>query len=324
MKTNRIIKNMAALALLSAFSLQPSALLGQGSLTPPGPPAPTMKSADQIEPRTPISSAPFIISASGSYYLTTNLTVSSGNAITIATNNVTLDLMGFTIVSIASSASGNGILLTNSLSDTTIVNGHIRSGVTNNGSGVYTGTGFAYGIFSASPLVNVVISKVSVAGVLDDGIYLGHGNGTLVEACTVKTAGDNGILASIIKGSAAIGCGGYGIYGDQVADCQAISSAGEGIYASTTALNCYGNSSVWGLRAGTLALNCFGQSGSGDGLWANIALNCYGYSYSGRGLAANMANSCWGDSVIGTGLTATYGNFCFGSSVSVTTKYNMP
>jgi formylglycine-generating enzyme required for sulfatase activity len=31
MKTNRIIKNLAALALLSAFSLQPSALLGQGT-----------------------------------------------------------------------------------------------------------------------------------------------------------------------------------------------------------------------------------------------------------------------------------------------------
>jgi hypothetical protein len=42
--------------------------LAQGSLTPPpGAPAPTMKTLDQIEARTPISSAPFTISAPGSY-----------------------------------------------------------------------------------------------------------------------------------------------------------------------------------------------------------------------------------------------------------------
>jgi hypothetical protein len=42
-----------------------------------------MKSLDQIEARTPISSAPFTISAPGSYYLTTNLTTAVSNAILI-------------------------------------------------------------------------------------------------------------------------------------------------------------------------------------------------------------------------------------------------
>ena len=41
------------LILLSALLLPPSAF-GQGSLTPPGAPTPTMKTLDQIEPRTPI------------------------------------------------------------------------------------------------------------------------------------------------------------------------------------------------------------------------------------------------------------------------------
>src|SRR5262249_30290848 len=80
-----------------------SLVISQGPLTPPGAPAPTMKTLDQIEARTPISSAPFTITNSGSYYLTTNLSVSTGNAITIATNGVTLDLNGFTISSTAAS-----------------------------------------------------------------------------------------------------------------------------------------------------------------------------------------------------------------------------
>jgi len=37
-----------------------------------------MKTLDQIEPRTPISSAPYTISASGAYYLTNNLALRGG------------------------------------------------------------------------------------------------------------------------------------------------------------------------------------------------------------------------------------------------------
>jgi len=219
---------LLCLALLSTLNSQLSTAFAQGSLTPPGAPAPTMKSADQIysklDPRTPISSAPFIITNSGSYYLTTNLTVSSGDGIDINTNGVTLDLMGFTISSTtANPPSGTGILLNSGLSDITILNGHIRGGVTNNGSGVFSGSGFGNGIYySYNPPRNVVISKVSVAGVLGEGInVVGGGNSqwpplrsgfaTVVEDCTVTTAGGGGISASTIKSSAAIGCG--GMYG---------------------------------------------------------------------------------------------------------------
>jgi hypothetical protein len=288
MKTKLVL-----LALVSTFSLQPSTLLAQGSLTPPGAPAPTMRTLTQVEPRTPISSAPFTISVSGSYYLTTNLTVSSGNAITIAANGVTLDLNGFTISSTAASATGYGISLNSSLSDITIVNGHICSGVTNNGSGIYSGSGFAIGIgYTANAPTNVVVSKVSVSGVLSRGIYLGTGNTTVVEACTVTTAGYSGIAASTIKDSVGNDCGNNmaAIWGDQVANCRGISVGGNGVTASATALNCYG------------------QSSSGMGLSATIAQNCYGYSTSGVGLSATIANSCW----IGHGTT------------NIAYKYNMP
>src|SRR5438034_6089887 len=83
---------------------------GQGGLTPPGPPAPTMKSLAQIEPRTPISSAPYIITNSGSYYLTTNLYAASGDGITISANNVTVDLNGFALTG---NSSSSGIYFSN-------------------------------------------------------------------------------------------------------------------------------------------------------------------------------------------------------------------
>src|SRR3954454_12050055 len=99
-------------AALCILCLSCSALFGQGPLPPPGPPGPTMKTLDQIdgkldsidaklEKRTPISSLPFSINSSGSYYLTGNLqfTAASGHAITISVSNVTLDLMGFTLSS---------------------------------------------------------------------------------------------------------------------------------------------------------------------------------------------------------------------------------
>jgi hypothetical protein len=63
-----------ALAANLAASL---VLHGQGSLTPPGAPAPTMKALDQIEPRTPVFALPYAINSSGAYYLMANLTMAA-------------------------------------------------------------------------------------------------------------------------------------------------------------------------------------------------------------------------------------------------------
>src|SRR6516162_11211138 len=136
---------LAAFALFCSSIILPASLLAQGSLTPPGPPAPTMKTLDQIEARTPISSAPYTISQPGSYYLTTNVTTAVSNAIFITVSGVSLDLNGFTISSSVADAANGGtaIMLASGLSDITIVNGHIVGGVTNNAS-VYGSSGFGY------------------------------------------------------------------------------------------------------------------------------------------------------------------------------------
>ena len=88
-----------ALGFLSTLNPQLSTCFAQGSLTPPGAPAPTFKTLQQVEPRTPISAIPITLNNSGSYYLTTNLTqTSSSSGITILANDVTIDLNGFALI----------------------------------------------------------------------------------------------------------------------------------------------------------------------------------------------------------------------------------
>jgi len=315
--------------LVSSFFILHSSF-GQGALTPPGAPAPTMKSLAQIEPRTPISSAPYIISSPGSYYLTTNLTVSSGDAITIATNGVFLDLSGWTISSSTASASATyGVKINGGLKNLTIENGFIQSGVTNNGAAVYSGSGFGYGISYVVPApVNVLVSKVSVSGCLYDGINLGTGESEIVESCTVRTVGNGGIRASTVKSSGAKDCGASAITGDQVSDCRGQSSSGGyGVYASATALNCYGSSGTGVGLGAFVALNCQGVSSTSYGIFADYnAQNCYGSSTTGTGLYANNASFCTGYRSGGTAIQATIANGCIAANGStvITYKYNMP
>ena len=280
---NRIVTSLCVLcATLSAIQRASA----QGSLTPPGAPAPTMLTLSQIEPRTPITSVPYTISTPGSYYLTTNLTVTTGSAITITTSWVTLDLNGFTVSSSAGSPNGTGILLAGGNTDITILNGHIQ------------GTGFANGIYPAG-CSNVRVAGVSVSGCLNYGIILGNANSTVVESCTVQNIGVTGIQASSVSHSSAYQCGGTAII-------------------ANTAENCYGNcsGSTVGLFAG-IANNCYGYSFSGYGLYATTATGCYGFTVSGNaGLDANNANNCAGYSNgNGDGLDANNASGCSGYSI---------
>jgi hypothetical protein len=308
-KTRALIRLAALLALLTINSQL--SIYAQGSLTPPGAPAPTMKTLDQIEPRKPISTAPFTISANGAYYLTGNLTVASGDAITIAANNVTLDLCGFTISSTAPGGSGNAILFSGARTNVAICNGHITGNVVNN-SGVYSGSGFGYGIFYSGTTapVNVRVSGVCVARCLNDGISIGDFDSTLVESCNARTVGGYGIVAGIVRNCVAVDCGSGGISCLQAYDTQG-QGIGVGIYALLNAQNCYGYGNIsagYGILCYGNLQNCYGQSSSGEGIHvAGVAQNCYGLNSgdANYGLFAGIAQNCYAESSASDGIHAT-------------------
>jgi hypothetical protein len=342
MRIQRNLIGGLALFLLSTLILQPPTLHAQGSLTPPGAPAPTMKSLAQIEPRTAITNTGAVtISQPGSYYLTTNISVSSGDAITISTNNVTLDLNGFTISSTQPVAATNSaILLKGGRTNIAICNGHISSGVVDN-NGTYSGSGFGNGIYYSSVVPNNVrVTGVSVSGCLNYGIDLDF-NSTVVEFCNVTTTGGYGIYVRSVSDSTAFDGGsggilaytanncngqstaGFGINAGSANNCEASSSTGIGLGCST-ANNCYGTSvNNYGLYA-TVSINSYGSSTGGIGLNAVSANTCYGVSSSNTGLSAYIATGCYATSSTGTGLSTTIANSCIASSAVYTYHYNMP
>src|SRR3954452_23800400 len=108
----RTILSTAAV-LIAAVSSVP----GQGPVTPPGTPGPTMKTLDQVEARIPIDAthtpgdadANAVLRNPGSYYLTGNFDVTKGAGIRVTMPDVTLDLNGYEIRPAAGNASAMGV-----------------------------------------------------------------------------------------------------------------------------------------------------------------------------------------------------------------------
>lgn len=147
-----------------------------GDLEPPGPPAPTMKTLADVEPRTPIhaSDLPLTITEPGSYYLAEDITYTDfGHGITIASGDVTIDLMG-----------------------------HSLSG------------GWNDGISAASAIENVEVKNGTVDNWGDNGVNLSLASYVKVTNVRAVSNGDHGIAVGyhgIISGCIVAG-NGFGNY----------------------------------------------------------------------------------------------------------------
>src|SRR5436190_16486373 len=158
--------------LRSTLNPQLSTVLAQGPLTPPGAPAPTMKTLDQIEPRTPISAFGTTLTTPGSFYLTTNLVSgsSTGDGILVRASNVTIDLNGFSIISTTTAGgtdSPAGIRIDGSLS--TISNVRVCNGRI---------TGFDRAVRAQSSFSNIIVDNIHAANCRRAGIEANTISGT--------------------------------------------------------------------------------------------------------------------------------------------------
>jgi hypothetical protein len=180
-----------------------SSASAQGPLTPPGAPAPSMKTLAQIEPRIPVGPGTDI-GQPGSYYLTTNIS----GFVRINASGVTLDLMGFHILN-------GGINITNPA-----VNGAVvRNGIIRNTSSGASVDGFVTdSVFSRNVLMeNVVILDSGFQGIragvgwtLRNVVVQGSANAGIqgltdvtLEQCTVRSNGLSGVGNGISLGARA-------------------------------------------------------------------------------------------------------------------------
>jgi len=264
--------------LLGAAGVGLAAVAIAGDLNPPpGPVSPTMKTLKQVEPRTPVESLPgsptatYLITQPGSYYLAGNITGEAGkDGIFIGSDNVILDLMGFTLSGVP--GAGGGVNSQFGRKDIAVCNGTVSN--------------WTDGVSIAAE--NALIRNIFAISNLGDGIY-GHSNAMIID-CVSANNGDVGIGAAIegmiVRCTARQnGRDGLAIGQGEVRECMSVLNVRHGITvgnvgrSTVTGNTCYDNG-TGGNGAGIFVYS----SSSGNRIEANnVTHNTRGIDADGAG-----------------------------------------
>lgn len=289
METKRVLA-IFILVMIMGFSFLATA----GDLQPSAAPAPTMKTLNEIEPRTAISASdlPLTITEPGSYYLIedVNFTDDVNNAITIECDDVTIDLTGYTIKG-PDSGTTSGIYMSGR-SGVEILNGTIRD-FGNPAIREASSNGKSHRIIN--------VRLISNGG----GVFL-DGYGHLVKDCTAAENSDRGISADFgctLIGNTCYHNNNYGIE----------TSAGSTVTGNT----CYNNygTNVHGISTGsgnTLAGNtCYmnQRNGINSGTGCTLTGNTC-YDNGNHGIFANSGSTVTNNTTRNNGVNGinTLGN----------------
>ncbi len=241
-----------------------------GPIDPPtGPVSSTMKTLDEIEPRVDIATlagdgeALHVIDAPGSYYLTGSIVgVSGKSGIRVTSDDVTIDLNGFTLQGVAGSLDGievgDGIVFVNNLHvrngvvrgwgrrgiDGDFANNALVEGIRALGNGE---TGIRVGAGVSPPMGPVVRNCVSQGNALhgfqvENGVIEGcvaadnlargiNALGSVVQHCVATNNDTDGIGGSgVVSSSVAVANGIDGIhFSGTVSDCRVSNNGNDGI-----------------------------------------------------------------------------------------------
>ena len=288
-----------ALALIAVLA----GLVNAGPLDPTGPPS---SPSGVFGPGTPISSLPYTISSPGSYYLTGNLTGTTGqDGIKIESNDVTLDLRGFTLQGVPGSS--NGVEITTGAIYRRAIT--IRNG---------TARGWGESGFFAQFIDGGVFDSLTAEGNGQWGFVLG-GQGGVLSNCSATRNGGSGISASeaTITECTSLYNGGHGFQINTVAlsNCVSAHNSSNGVDAGSSrieACHVYQNTQI-GIDAvesdviGNKVMQNFGTGIEVTGVGSLVARNgLQSNSLTGTGYGINVAGTV---SRIENNHVADLGNF---------------